>query len=203
MSEHTYYTIADKAEGLYREKGSRFMAFAYPVLSSDEAMEIVKQVKKEYHNARHHTFAYIIGFDQEEYRLNDDGEPSSTAGKPIHGQLLANNLTNVLVVVIRYFGGVKLGVGGLINAYRQATIDVLNNSKIIKKEVLERHSIRFDYSNMNDVMKILKEYDLKQENHQFDLESYLEFILPKNLSEKVLGEFGNIEGVKLEFISEF
>ncbi len=203
MSEYTYYTIADKAEGLYREKGSRFMAFAYPVLSSDEAMEIVKQVKKEYHNARHHTFAYIIGFDQEEYRLNDDGEPSSTAGKPIHGQLLANNLTNVLVVVIRYFGGVKLGVGGLINAYRQATIDVLNNSKIIKKEVLERHSIRFDYSNMNDVMKILKEYDLKQENHQFDLESYLEFILPKNLSEKVLGEFGNIEGVKLEFISEF
>jgi putative IMPACT (imprinted ancient) family translation regulator len=133
--------------------------------------------------------------------MNDDGEPSSTAGKPIYGQLLSKDLTNILVVVVRYFGGTKLGVSGLIQAYKQATIDVLNNSKIIEKTVDEVYSVSFDYSLMNDVMKVMKEYDLHQQNHKFENDCYLEFRIRKRDSKVVVDNLKFIDNVLVEFIT--
>lgn len=201
MFDDTYLTIEDRAEGVYKEKGSKFISLAFPVTTQEEIKEIVKDKKKEYFDARHHCYAYILGHDKSVFRMNDDGEPSSTAGKPIYGQLLSKDLTNILVVVVRYFGGTKLGVSGLIQAYKQATIDVLNNSKIIEKTVDEVYSVSFDYSLMNDVMKVMKEYDLHQQNHKFENDCYLEFRIRKRDSKVVVDNLKFIDNVLVEFIT--
>ncbi len=201
MFDDTYLTIEDRAEGVYKEKGSKFISLAFPVTTQEEIKEIVKDIKKEYFDARHHCYAYILGHDKSVFRMNDDGEPSSTAGKPIYGQLLSKDLTNILVVVVRYFGGTKLGVSGLIQAYKQATIDVLNNSKIIEKTVDEVYSVSFDYSLMNDVMKVMKEYDLHQQNHKFENDCYLEFRIRKRDSKVVVDSLKFIDNVLVEFIT--
>lgn len=201
MFDDTYLTIEDRAEGVYKEKGSKFISLAFPVTTQEEIKEIVKDIKKEYFDARHHCYAYILGHDKSVFRTNDDGEPSSTAGKPIYGQLLSKDLTNILVVVVRYFGGTKLGVSGLIQAYKQATIDVLNNSKIIEKTVDEVYSVSFDYSLMNDVMKVMKEYDLHQQNHKFENDCYLEFRIRKRDSKVVVDNLKFIDNVLVEFIT--
>ena len=133
VAEDTYRTIEGTSTGIYREKGSKFIAIARPVCTEDEIKSIVEDLRKEYYDARHHCYAYILGAKGEKWRVNDDGEPSGTAGKPIHGQLLSFNVTNVLVVVVRYFGGTKLGVSGLINAYKSATQDALQNATVITK----------------------------------------------------------------------
>jgi len=201
MFDDTYLTIEDRAEGVYKEKGSKFISLAFPVTTQEEIKEIVKDIKKEYFDARHHCYAYILGHDKSVFRMNDDGEPSSTAGKPIYGQLLSKDLTNILVVVVRYFGGTKLGVSGLIQAYKQATIDVLNNSKIIEKTVDEVYSVSFDYSLMNDVMKVMKEYNLHQQNHKFENDCYLEFRIRKRDSKVVVDNLKFIDNVLVEFIT--
>ena len=201
MFDDTYLTIEDRAEGVYKEKGSKFISLAFPVTTQEEIKDIVKDIKKEYFDARHHCYAYILGHDKSVFRMNDDGEPSSTAGKPIYGQLLSKDLTNILVVVVRYFGGTKLGVSGLIQAYKQATIDVLNNSKIIEKTVDEVYSVSFDYSLMNDVMKVMKEYDLHQQNHKFENDCYLEFRIRKRDSKVVVDNLKFIDNVLVEFIT--
>lgn len=201
MFEDTYFTIEEKVEGLYKEKGSRFISLAFPVSKEDEVKEILKDIKKEYYDARHHCYAYILGYDKSAYRMNDDGEPSSTAGKPIYGQLLSNDLTNILVVVVRYFGGTKLGVSGLIQAYKQAALDALNNAKIIEKTVDEIYSISFDYVLMNDVMKVLKDFDVIQMNHRFDNDCYLEFRTRKSNSIKIVDNLNSIDGVCVKFLS--
>ncbi len=201
MFDDTYLTIEDRAEGVYKEKGSKFISLAFPVTTQEEIKDIVKDIKKEYFDARHHCYAYILGHDKSVFRMNDDGEPSSTAGKPIYGQLLSKDLTNILVVVVRYFGGTKLGVSGLIQAYKQATIDVLNNSKIIEKTVDEVYSVSFDYSLMNDVMKVMKEYDLHQQNHKFENDCYLEFRIRKRDSKVVVDSLKFIDNVLVEFIT--
>ncbi|MFA6704639.1 MAG: YigZ family protein, partial [Bacteroidales bacterium] len=162
MFDDTYLTIEEKSQGIYKEKGSKFIALAFPVSNEDNVKEIIKSIKKEYFDARHHCYAYIIGHDKSVFRMNDDGEPSSTGGKPIYGQLLSNNLTNILIVVVRYFGGIKLGVSGLINAYKKAALDSINNAKIIQKTLNEVYSISFEYTLMNRVMKVLKDFDLPQ-----------------------------------------
>ncbi|MDY4790177.1 MAG: YigZ family protein [Bacteroidales bacterium] len=201
MFDDTYLTIEDRAEGVYKEKGSKFISLAFPVTTQEEIKEIVKDIKKEYFDARHHCYAYILGHDKSVFRMNDDGEPSSTAGKPIYGQLLSKDLTNILVVVVRYFGGTKLGVSGLIQAYKQATIDVLNNSKIIEKTVDEIYSVSFDYSLMNDVMKVMKEHVLHQQNHKFENDCYLEFRIRKRDSKVVVDNLKFIDNVLVEFIT--
>lgn len=127
----SYLSIAAPSEGLYKEKGSKFMAFAYPVEEEEQAKEIIADLKKEYFDARHHCYAYRIGHTGDQWRMNDDGEPSSTAGRPIFGQLLSNELSDILVVVVRYFGGIKLGVPGLIRAYKSATADAIANAEIV------------------------------------------------------------------------
>lgn len=157
MFEDTYKTIAGPSEGIYREKGSKFIALAFPVETEAEIKEKLAEIQKQYFDARHHCYSYILGPNKDAYRLNDNGEPSGTAGRPIHGQLLSKDLTNTLVIVVRYFGGIKLGVSGLINAYKTATKDALDNATIIEKTVDETYKVSFDYSVMNSVMQLLKD----------------------------------------------
>lgn len=153
----TYKTIAQKSEGTYTEKRSKFLAFAHPVETLDQIKELIEGYKKKYYDARHVCYAYMLGADRTTFRANDDGEPSSTAGKPILGQINSKELTNILVVVIRYFGGVKLGTSGLIIAYKEATIAALSNANVIEKQVEELISYTFPYVMMNSVMKVVKE----------------------------------------------
>ena len=157
MFEDTYKTIAGPSEGVYREKGSKFIALAFPVESEAEVKEKLAEIQKQYFDARHHCYSYILGPNKDAYRLNDNGEPSGTAGRPIHGQLLSKDLTNTLVIVVRYFGGIKLGVSGLINAYKTAAKDALDHATIIEKTVDETYKVSFDYSVMNSVMQLLKD----------------------------------------------
>lgn len=157
MFEDTYKTIAGPSEGIYREKGSKFIALAFPVETEAEIKEKLAEIQKQYFDARHHCYSYILGPNKDAYRLNDNGEPSGTAGRPIHGQLLSKDLTNTLVIVVRYFGGIKLGVSGLINAYKTAAKDALDNATIIEKTVDETYKVSFDYSVMNSVMQLLKD----------------------------------------------
>lgn len=152
-----YKTIAQKSEGTYTEKRSKFLAFAHPVETLDQIKELIEGYKKKYYDARHVCYAYMLGADRATFRANDDGEPSSTAGKPILGQINSKELTNILVVVIRYFGGVKLGTSGLIIAYKEVTIAALSNANVIEKQVEELISYTFPYIMMNSVMKVVKE----------------------------------------------
>ena len=170
----TYRSIAAPAKGIYKELGSKFLAFAHPVETEDQAKEILAAVRKEYFDARHHCFAWRLGLTGEPYRLSDDGEPSSTAGRPIHGQLLSQELSDILVVVVRYFGGVKLGVPGLIRAYRTATQDALANALIVEKVAGEHFTLKFGYLQMNDVMKVLKDMGITPLRQSFDLDCSLE-----------------------------
>ncbi len=170
----TYRSIAAPAKGIYKELGSKFLAFAHPVETEDQAKEILAAVRKEYFDARHHCFAWRLGLTGEPYRLSDDGEPSSTAGRPIHGQLLSQELSDILVVVVRYFGGVKLGVPGLIRAYRTATQDALANARIVEKVAGEHFTLKFGYLQMNDVMKVLKDMGITPLRQSFDLDCSLE-----------------------------
>ena len=185
MSEHSdsdcYQTIAAPASGVYKEKGSKFLALAYPVSTEEEIKERLKEVKKEYFDARHHCFAYRLGAEGVIWRANDDGEPSSSAGKPILGQLLSFNLTDVLIIVVRYFGGIKLGVSGLIKAYRNAAADALQQSRIISKYAQDSANLSFSYLQMNAVMKLLKEYPACFTAQQYGQECRISFSIRRSL----------------------
>lgn len=185
MFEDVYNTLAAHSEGLYKEKGSKFIALAYPVTSEEQVREHLDRIRKEYFDARHHCYAYILGPDKSAFRFNDDGEPSGTAGKPIYGQLLSKDLTDTLVVVVRYFGGVLLGASGLFNAYKTAARDALDNASIVEKTIDARYRITFEYLRMNDVMKILKQYDIPPQNQCFDLNCSLEIQIRQSLSVRV------------------
>ena len=164
-----YKTISSNTKGQFKDRGSRFIALAFHVVSEDEIKEQITLLRKEYHDARHHCFAWRLGPDMERYRINDDGEPSGSAGRPIFGQIQSRELTDILVVVIRYFGGTLLGVGGLINAYRSSTTAALDQATIIEKRVEKQMNLKFSYEAMNAVMGILKEFGLKPEQQHFDL----------------------------------
>jgi len=163
----TYKTIAAESRGLFRDRGSRFIAIAKPVSSQEEIKIILEELRKEYHDARHHCYAWMLTPDRQSWRINDDGEPSGTAGRPVMGQINSRGLTNILVVVIRYFGGTLLGVSGLINAYRAAAEDALLNAQIVEKYVTENWLVRFPYAAMNDVMRVLKEEGCSQHSHNY------------------------------------
>ncbi len=193
LFEDTYFTIAKPAEGLYKDKGSKFIAYSFPVSAEEEIKKHLSDLRKQHHSARHHCYAYRLGADKLIYRSNDDGEPSGTAGKPILGQINSKDLTDVLIVVVRYFGGTLLGVSGLINAYKQAAIDVINNATIIEKIVTELFEIKFDYLQMNDVMKIIKDENLEIKSQNFELNCSLVFSVRKNNSLKVQEMFSKIK----------
>ena len=162
-----YRSIAAPAQGLFKDNGSRFIAFAYPVETEEQVKELVQALRKEYHDARHHCFAYRLGYKGDVWRASDDGEPSGSAGRPILGQIDSLGLSDVLVVVVRYFGGIKLGIPGLIRAYKTSTSDALSSAQIIEKIAARNFCVSFDYLSMNAVMKVLKDMDLPQSNQLF------------------------------------
>ena len=170
----TYKSIAEPAEGLFKDNGSRFIALAYPVESEAEVKEIVQRLRKEYHDARHHCYAYRLGLDGKPWRANDDGEPSGSAGRPILGQIDSVGLSDILVVVVRYFGGIKLGIPGLIRAYRTSTADALASARVIEKVAGRWYTLHFPYDDLPAVMKLAKDMDLPQRNQSFLAECTLE-----------------------------
>jgi len=169
-----YRSIAARSEGLFKDNGSRFIALAYPVETEEEVREIVAALKKEYHDARHHCYAYRLGYKGDRFRANDDGEPSGSAGRPILGQIDSLGLSDVLVVVVRYFGGIKLGIPGLIRAYKTSTADALGQAEIVEKVAGKRFRLTFDYLSMNGVMKVLKDLGLTPGGQDFGLQCSLE-----------------------------
>ncbi len=185
LFDDTYRTIRNRATGQYKEKGSKFIAIALPVKDESEVKRELESIRKEYYDARHHCYAYVIGFNREAYRINDDGEPSGTAGRPIHGQILSYDLTNVLIVVVRYFGGIKLGVSGLINAYKTSAGDALSQAEITEMTVNEVYEVNFDYTAMNEIMKIVKEENLELLSTKFDLDCSLTFKIRKKEADRV------------------
>jgi len=195
--EDTYKTIIKPSEGLYKDKGSKFLSFAYPVQSEDEIKEIIQNIKKDHHSARHHCFAWRLGYEKIHFRANDDGEPSATAGRPILGQIQSFDLTNILIVVVRYFGGTLLGVSGLINAYKLAANDALNNAQIVEQIVENKVLIEFDYGQMNEVMKVFKDEKLLQLNPQFDLKCKVITKIRLNDYDRIIQLLKKIEALKV------
>ena len=196
----TYLTIAAPSEGLYKDKGSKFIAYAYPVFSEEEIKEILNELKKNHHNARHHCYAWRLGASMEHYRANDDGEPSGTAGRPILGQIRSKELTNILIVVVRYFGGTLLGVSGLIKAYGTAAEDALEQAEITERVVEDLLEVKFEYPAMNDVMTIIKESQLEQLETQFELSCRLVLAVRQSLSATVTEKLSALEQTKVECI---
>ena len=185
--EDSYKTIKEKivGEGYYTEKRSKFLAFAHHVESVDEVKEIIKQYRKKYYDARHVCYAYMLGSDRLEFRANDDGEPSSTAGKPILGQINSQELTNILIIVVRYYGGVNLGTSGLIVAYREAAADAIAHSEIEERLVEEIITYSYTYPMMNDVMRIVKDMEPRIVSQQFDNTCEIKLAIRKSMAEQL------------------
>ena len=198
MFDDTYRTIKGPAEGLYKEKGSKFLAFAFPVRSTDEVKQHLEALRKEYFDARHHCYAYILGPTKDVYRVNDDGEPSGTGGRPIHGQLLSADLTDTLIVVVRYFGGVLLGASGLANAYKMAARDAIEHAEIVEKTIDVRYRLQFEYVLMNDVMRIVKEFGLTPMNQDYNLDCRLELSVRQSQSVRLYDALAKLRAVTIE-----
>ncbi len=198
MFDDTYRTIKGPAEGLYKEKGSKFLAFAFPVRSTDEVKQHLEALRKEYFDARHLCYAYILGPTKDVYRENDDGEPSGTGGRPIHGQLLSADLTDTLIVVVRYFGGVLLGASGLANAYKTAARDAIEHAEIVEKTIDVRYRLQFEYVLMNDVMRIVKEFGLTPMNQDYNLDCRLELSVRQSQSVRLYDALAKLRAVTIE-----
>ena len=197
MMEDTFFTIAKSSEGLYKEKMSKFLAFAEPCTSADEAKEIVAMYKKEYFDARHVCWAYMVGPQRLEFRSNDDGEPSGTAGKPILGQINSFNLTDLVVIVVRYFGGIKLGTSGLIEAYRTAAAEALSAAEVVEKIMEDTLEVYFEYPLMGEAMRIVKEEGAKVLVQDFTIDCRLKLSLRKAAMPKMRTRFENTFGIKI------
>ena len=198
MAESTYKTIAKPSEGLFKDKGSKFLAYAYPVVSEDEVKFCLETLRKEHHAARHHCWAYKIGNTGEIFRCSDDGEPSNSAGKPILGQLDAFGVTNVAVVVVRYFGGILLGVGGLMQAYKEATKDALSHAEIVEKLIRSFFSVQFTYEQNNAVMNVIKRFKCEIVSQNFAETCEIHCAVAINIAEECLSALHKIIGVKIE-----
>lgn len=188
-----FKTISSIAEGQYSEKRSKFLAFAIPVSNIDEIKELVTQYQKKYYDARHACYAYMLGADRLVFRANDNGEPSGTAGKPILGQINSNELTDILIIVIRYFGGIKLGTSGLIQAYKAAATDAISNANIITKTVNEQVSFIYEFHMMNSVMKVIKELNPKIINQEYDNDCSMTIQIRKGLMPELKLRLSKIE----------
>lgn len=193
-----YLTIADESKAVYREKMSRFLSFAIPVSSAAEAKEYISLYTNEYHDARHVCWAYMIGADRKEYLSTDNGEPSGTAGKPILGQINSFNLTNILIVVVRYFGGIKLGTSGLIAAYREAARLSLVEAEIIEGREMTTVSLTFPYMSMNPVMQLVKGYGLNIISQDFDNTCAITLSLPVDMHDEIVGRLSAVDGTSVD-----
>lgn len=200
LFEDTYRTIEKSGTGIFRDKGSKFVAYAYPFTAEEQLKEIIQELKALHPKARHHCWAYRISPDRTVFRLNDDGEPSGTAGRPILNVLLSQDVTNIIVVVVRYFGGTLLGVPGLINAYKTATQEVLKSVTIVEKTVNDIYKIEFDYLAMNDVMRVVKEENITVSKQVFDNTCYMEVEVRKMQVNAVVGRFDKIENCTFSYL---
>ena len=194
----TYKTIITPTEGIYKEKGSKFLSFAIPVSSADEVKEIVKNYRKEYYDSRHVCYAYMLGAERKEFRANDDGEPSGTAGRPILGQINSRELTDILVIVVRYFGGILLGTGGLVVAYKEATTDALDQAEVVEKTVDETIYIVFDYVLMNEVMRIIKDTNAQISSQNFEDQCAMQLSIRKQDADLLSSKLDKLYGLHIK-----
>lgn len=200
LFEDTYKTISFPSEGIFKDKGSKFIAYAYPLRQEDEVKELVAGLKSEHPKARHHCWAYRLTPDRSVYRVNDDGEPSGTAGRPILNTLLSNDLTNILVVVVRYFGGTLLGVPGLIHAYKAATQEALNAAEVVEQTVNDIYWVSFGYEQMNDVMRVVKDEGIGVLKQDFDNRCALELEIRQRQVNQVLGRLQQLDGAEVKYM---
>ena len=198
--QDAYRSVAARAEGLFKDNGSRFIAFVYPVETEAEVTEIVSALRKEYHDARHHCYAYRLGYQGDVFRASDDGEPSGSAGRPILGQIDSAGLSDVLVVVVRYFGGIKLGIPGLIRAYKTSTSDAIAHAQVVEKVAGVNYRLDFGYLSMNAVQKALKDLDLPQKNQDFGERCSLTTRVRLSLEDSFRDRFTKIEDCTLQLI---
>jgi uncharacterized YigZ family protein len=200
LFEDIYKTIDEPSEGIFRDKGSKFIAYAYPFKDENKVKEIIAELKSMHPKARHHCWAYRLTPDRTIFRVNDDGEPSGTAGRPILNVLLSMDVTNIMVVVVRYFGGTLLGVPGLINAYKSATQEALQIAEIVEKTVNDVYEVTFDYIQMNDVMRIIKETEVIVLSQDFDTKCKITFEIRKLQVNEVIGRMEKIEGLTINYL---
>lgn len=194
----SFRSITHLSQGIYKEKGSKFLSFAIPVKNVVEIKSILDIYRRKYYDARHVCYAYMLGADRSEFRANDDGEPSGTAGRPILGQINSSELTDILVIVVRYFGGILLGTSGLITAYKEAAADAIGQANIVEITVKNELNIRFEYPLLNDVMRIIKEYDVQIINQQFEEQCSIKISVPKKVTELISIKLEHIFGVNVE-----
>lgn len=192
-----YKTIAEVSEAIYTEKRSKFIAFAIPVENQDEIKQHLERLQKEYYDARHICYAYMLGKDRKDFRANDNGEPSGTAGKPILGQINSNELSDILIVVIRYFGGIKLGTSGLIVAYREAAAEAINNATIIDRIVKSEIEMTFEYPFLNGVMKVIKDEEVDIVTQTYDMDCYIKISVRDSLKEQVANKLLKVETLSI------
>jgi uncharacterized YigZ family protein len=193
----TFRTISSPSQGLYKTRGSKFLSFAHPVTTENEVKEIVKAYRLEFYDARHVCFAYVLGAERSKFRCNDDGEPSGTAGRPILGQIHSRGLTNVVVVVVRYFGGTLLGVSGLISAYKESAAIALNGATLLEIMLEEEINIRFNYIHLNEVMHISKDFHASILSHTYDNECVMQLSVRKSDYQLFILKMKAISGLKL------
>lgn len=198
MTEDTYKTITDKAEGIYTEKRSKFIAIALPVRSVEDVKACLEEYQKKYYDARHVCYAYMLGPERKEFRANDNGEPSGTAGKPILGQINSNGLTDILVIVVRYFGGIKLGTSGLIVAYKAAAAEAIGNAEVVERTVDATIGFRFEYPLMNEVMRIVKEEGPEIVSQGYDNDCLMTLRIRLSLMPKLKARLEKVEGLSFE-----
>ena len=194
----SFRSITHLSQGIYKEKGSKFLSFAIPVKDVAEIKSILDNYRKKYYDARHVCYAYMLGADRSEFRANDDGEPSGTAGRPILGQINSSELTDILVIVVRYFGGILLGTSGLITAYKEAAADAIGQANIVEITVKNELTVRFEYPLLNDVMRIIKEFDVQIVNQQFEEQCSIKISVPKKIAELITNKLEHIFGVNVE-----
>lgn len=203
MQKDTYKTILKPSEeAIYKDRGSKFLGYAFPLNSEEEVKKIIQSLKESHFKARHWCFAWRFGTSENNinFRVNDDGEPTNSAGQPIYGQILSFDLTNVLVVVVRYFGGTKLGIGGLINAYKSAAHMTLKASKIVEKTIDVKYQLHFEYKDMNSVMRVVKEQNLTINYQKLELNCEIEVSIRKNKAESVKAMFENLRCLKIKTV---
>ena len=197
MIEDTYKTISSISEGIYTEKRSKFIAIALPVRTHEQIKAYLEQYQKEYYDARHVCYAYMLGHERKDFRANDNGEPSGTAGKPILGQINSNELTDILIIVVRYFGGIKLGTSGLIVAYKAAAVEAIANAEKIEKTVDEDITVVFEYPFMNDVMRIVKEEGPEIIEQSYDMDCLITLRIRKSMMEKLHSRLEKVETARI------
>jgi uncharacterized YigZ family protein len=200
LFDDQYLTIEKSSEGTFRDRGSRFIAKAFPVSTEQQVKQELESLRKQYYDATHHCYAYVLGADKSAWRVNDDGEPSGTAGRPIYGQILSADLTNILIVVIRYYGGTKLGVSGLIHAYKTAAHEAISNATVSNCIVKEVYRVEYEYPHMNEVMKILKEDSADVLFSDFGMKCVVDFAIRRMESSRICTRISRLSSLKISYL---